>query len=80
VLPGFQGRGIASKATAQAIDLARSERKCRFPHAFPSVNNPPSNGICRKLGFTLVEEVEVEYPPGHFMQCNDWRLDLSASS
>jgi RimJ/RimL family protein N-acetyltransferase len=80
VLPAFQGRGIASKATAQAIDLARSERKCRFLHAFPSVNNLPSNGICRKLGFTLVEEVEIEYPPGHFMQCNDWRLDLFASS
>lgn len=26
--------------------------------------------------FTLVEEREFEYPPGSFMQCNDWRLDL----
>lgn len=80
VLPAFQGRGIAAMATAQAIAIARSDGKRQFLHAFPSVDNPPSNGICRKLGFTLVEECEFEYPKGSFMQCNDWRLDLFASS
>jgi RimJ/RimL family protein N-acetyltransferase len=78
VLPAFQGRGIASIATAQAIAKAKSERKHRFLHAFPSVDNVPSNAICRKLGFTLVEESEFEFPKGHFMRCNDWRLDLFA--
>jgi RimJ/RimL family protein N-acetyltransferase len=78
VLPGFQGRGIASLATAQAIAKARSERKHRFIHAFPSVDNGPSNAICRKLGFTFLEASEFEYPKGHFMRCNDWRLDLFA--
>jgi RimJ/RimL family protein N-acetyltransferase len=76
VLPAFQGRGIAGMATAQAIAAARSERKHRFLHAFPSVVNAPSNAICRKLGFTLLGEHEFEYPKGNFMQCNDWRLDL----
>jgi RimJ/RimL family protein N-acetyltransferase len=76
VLPAFQGRGIAGTATSQAIALARSERKHRFLHAFPSVDNAPSNAICRKLGFTLVEEYEFEYPKGSFMQCHDWRIDL----
>jgi RimJ/RimL family protein N-acetyltransferase len=76
VLPAFQGRGIAGTATSQAIALARSERKHRFLHAFPSVDNAPSNAICRKLGFTLVGEYEFEYPKGNFMQCNDWRIDL----
>jgi RimJ/RimL family protein N-acetyltransferase len=80
VLPAFQGRGIASMATGQAIERARTEKQHRFVHAYPSVHNGPSNAICRKLGFTLVEEVEFEYPPGRFMQCNDWRLDLFASS
>ena len=56
VIPAFQGRGIARMATAQAIAMARSERKHRFLHAFPSVGNPPSNAICERLGFTLVEE------------------------
>jgi RimJ/RimL family protein N-acetyltransferase len=80
VLPAFQGRGIASIATAQAIAKAKSERKHRFLHAFPSVDNGPSNAICRKLGFTLVEESEFEFPKGHLMRCNDWRLDLFAGS
>jgi RimJ/RimL family protein N-acetyltransferase len=79
VLPAFQGRGIASAATAQVIAAARSAGKHRYLHAFPSVDNAASNAVCRKLGFTLVEEFEFEYPPGTFMQCNDWRLDLFAS-
>jgi RimJ/RimL family protein N-acetyltransferase len=80
VLPAFQGRGIAGMATAQVIDRARAEGKHRFLHAYPSVDNAASNAICRKLGFTLVEEVDFEYPKGSFMRCNDWRLDLFAGT
>ena len=58
-------------------DVARLERTRRFLHAFPSVANAPSNAICRKVGFTLIEACHVEYPPGHVMRCNDWRLDLA---
>jgi RimJ/RimL family protein N-acetyltransferase len=76
VLPEFQRRWIAAAATRQAIEATRSEGERRFVHAFPSVDNPPSNAICRKLGFTLLEAVRFEYPRGHFMQCNDWRLEL----
>jgi RimJ/RimL family protein N-acetyltransferase len=78
VLPEFQGRGIAAEGTALAIELAREERKHRFLHAFPSVENHPSNAICRKLGFNLIEEVDFEYPKGNPIRCNDWRLDLFA--
>lgn len=78
VFLAFQGRGIASTATAQAIAMARADGKHRFLHAFPSVENLPSNAICRNLGFTLVEECEFEYPPGNFMRCNDRRLDLES--
>jgi RimJ/RimL family protein N-acetyltransferase len=77
VLPAFQGRGIAAAATAQVIEQARAEGVHRFIHAFPSVDNAPSNAICRKLGFTLLGPVEFEYPPGQFMECNDWRLELA---
>ena len=78
VLPEFQGRGIAAGATAQAIERAKREDAHRFMHAFPSVDNAPSNAICRKLGFDLLEACEFEFPKGHFMSCNDWRLDLRA--
>jgi RimJ/RimL family protein N-acetyltransferase len=78
VVPEFQGRGIAVAATAQAIELAKHDDKGRFMHAFPSVDNASSNSICRKLGFELLEPCEFEFPKGHFMTCNDWRLDLRA--
>jgi RimJ/RimL family protein N-acetyltransferase len=78
VLPGFQGRGIAVAATAEAISRTRAEQRHRSLHAFPSVENAASNAICRKLGFTLLEECEFEYPEGNLMRCNDWRLDLAS--
>lgn len=76
VLAAFQGREIAGSATEQAIEIARSERKHRFLHAFPSVDNAPSNAICRKLGFELIGPCDFEYPKGNTMRCNDWRLDV----
>ena len=78
VVPEFQGRGIAAAATRQVIELARRDGKFRFVHAFPNVDNAPSNAICRKLGFELLEAREFEFPKGHWMTCNDWRLDLDA--
>lgn len=80
VLPPFQGKGIATKAVAEAIALASSELKHRFIHAFPSCNNPASNAICRKLGFLFIAECDFEYPPGSIMRCNDWRLEISPTT
>ena len=80
VLPEWQGQGVATRATAAVVDRARAEGRDRFIHAFPSVDNPPSNAICRKVGFTFQAEVEFEYPPGNLMRCNDWRLDLLAGA
>lgn len=79
VLPEAQGRGLASAATALAIEAAREAGRCRYVHAFPSVDNPASNAICEKLGFTLLEARDFEFPPGSFMRCNDWRLDLAGT-
>jgi RimJ/RimL family protein N-acetyltransferase len=76
VLPGFQGRGLAGGATAAALDHARGYGHLRFLHAFPSVDNDPSNALCRSVGFALLGAVEFEYPPGNRMRCNDWRVDL----
>lgn len=78
VLPAFQGRGLASRATAEVLELARADEAARVAHAFPSVDNGASNGICRKLGFEFIEALEFEYPKRSFMRCNDWRLELLA--
>src|SRR5262249_27228656 len=77
-LPAFQGRGVAASSPRQAIERAAAEKRNRWLHAFPSVTNPASNAICRKLGFELVEEgTEFEYPKGHLLVVNNWRLDLA---
>jgi hypothetical protein len=60
------------------VEQARAERKHRFIHAFPSIENAASNAICRKVGFTLHREVEFEdrQSPENFLRFNDWYLDL----
>jgi RimJ/RimL family protein N-acetyltransferase len=78
VLPEFQGRGLAARGTAQAIARARQDGRRRFLHAFPKVENAPSQAICRKLGFTRVGECGFEYPKGNPIRCVDWRMDLRA--
>ena len=80
VIPAFQGRGIATSATRDAIAIARSEGERRFVHAYPAVDNAPSNAVCRKAGFELLGPYEFEYPQGSgsVLRCNDWRVDLLA--
>jgi RimJ/RimL family protein N-acetyltransferase len=76
ILPKYAGRGFATAAALAVIALAREERKHRFLHAFPNVENAASNAVCRNAGLTKLGESEFEYPKGHWMRCNDWRIDL----
>jgi RimJ/RimL family protein N-acetyltransferase len=76
VMPGFQGRGIATTAARAVAEQARAQHRRRYLHAFPGAGHPASNAICRKAGFTLLGETDFEYPPGTVMRCNDWRLEL----
>jgi RimJ/RimL family protein N-acetyltransferase len=76
VVPEFQGRGIAGQATVLALEAARADARCQFVHASPSIDNGPSNAICRKAGFELRGEVETEYPPGHPLIVSDWWFDI----
>jgi RimJ/RimL family protein N-acetyltransferase len=78
VLPRFQGRGLAGFAAAAVLELAAADAPGRDVHAFPSVDNAPSNAICRKAGFELLGDVEFEFPKGSWMRCNDWRYRLPA--
>jgi RimJ/RimL family protein N-acetyltransferase len=80
VLPELQGRGVAIRATVAVLRRARAAGTHRFVHAFPSVDNAASNSICRKAGFVLQGAVDLEYPKGSLMRCNDWRLDLADGS
>lgn len=76
VLPLYQGKGIAAIAVQLAIEEASTENIYKYIHAFPSINNPASNAICRKVGFEYISECEFEYPLGNYMKCNNWRYKL----
>jgi RimJ/RimL family protein N-acetyltransferase len=78
VLPSFQGRGIGRAATADVLNRARADGRWGTVHAYPAVDNAPSNAMCRSLGFTLVEMRDFEYA-GRSLTCNDWALDLTAA-
>lgn len=76
VLPAFQGRGVARRATEMALDVARATDGPRVVHAFPDTGNAPSNALCERVGFVLLGEVRFEYPPGTFIAACDWRIEL----
>ncbi len=76
IVPEFQGRGIATAAVEQLLGCARAAGRYCWMYAFPSVGNSASNAVCHKVGFEVLGEVEVEYPPGAVMHSNCWRLDL----
>ena len=79
VLPEYQGLGIAGRAIDLIAQRTRMLGKFRFLHAFPAADNEAANTICRAAGFTLLGEVEMNYPAGHTMRRNNWRLELFAA-
>ncbi|MEU3497189.1 GNAT family N-acetyltransferase [Kitasatospora cineracea] len=83
VLPGFQGRGVALAAgramlTALRALVAADPSAPGVLHAFPAVDNAPSNALCARLGFTGAGPCAFEYPQrsGRFLHSNDWHLAL----
>lgn len=80
ILQKHAGRGLATLAAIAVMSLARKEGKHRFMHAFPNVENAASNAVCRNAGFKNLGEYSFEYPAGHWMRCNDWRIDLFATA
>jgi RimJ/RimL family protein N-acetyltransferase len=78
VLPPFQGRGLGSEAVRAVLDRARAEGRWGVLHAFPPVTNARSNAMCRKMGFTWIEERDFQFRD-RTLRCSDWRLDLRSS-
>ena len=73
VLPEHQGRGYATRALRMMLDLAQADGTWGAIHAFPGKTNGPSNALCRKFDFRLIEEVDVDYN-GRTLRCNHWVL------
>ncbi len=77
VLPQFQGRGMAKQAERELLRLARDDGRWGLVHAFPGASNGPSNGICRSLGFRLVEARDVTAFGDRILRANHWIIDLA---
>jgi RimJ/RimL family protein N-acetyltransferase len=77
LLPSFQGRGLASRALAMLLARVCEDPAFDLVHAFPGVTNGASNGLCRKAGFELLGESEVEFS-GRPLRVNHWVLNLAA--
>ncbi len=77
ILPAFQKQGWATRAVAAILDRAKSDgRWGDLIHAYPGAANTASNAICRKMGFELLEERQLEWN-GKTLHCNHWVVDLT---
>jgi RimJ/RimL family protein N-acetyltransferase len=75
VLPEFQGRGVAKQAVGAILERARTDGRWGMIHAFPAVTNGPSNGICRSLGFTVIDQLDYAGFSEEPLRCNHWQID-----
>ena len=78
VLAAFHGRGIGTAAAAALLDRLKPVARQSAVFAYPTPENAGSNGICRKLGFTLTGSGDFEYPKGVWSPHNIWRLELAS--
>jgi RimJ/RimL family protein N-acetyltransferase len=76
VLPAWQGHGLGSRAFRIGLDRAAVERRHRFVHAFVGLDNAASDRMCVRVGLERIGEEDVEYPPGHWSRCSEWRIAL----
>lgn len=74
--PAHQGRGLAVAAVLALARVASAAGR-RELRAFPSIENAPSNAVCRKAGVVSHGVIDGEYPPGHALRMTDWRLSLA---
>ena len=73
ILPEHQGRGYGTKALRLLLERIGEEGGWGDIHAFPGVTNGASNALCRKFGFELTGEEEVDYG-GRSLRVYHWVL------
>ncbi|WP_439591325.1 GNAT family N-acetyltransferase [Microbacterium sp.] len=74
--PAWQGRGVAREALRQLIRLVAADGSRSLLVAYPGVDNPGSNALCRGAGFTQVGSGTMPWRGGE-LTFNSWVLDMS---
>jgi RimJ/RimL family protein N-acetyltransferase len=72
------GHGFATEGLRLLLDYAAAQTDRPAVHAYPRTDHEASNALCRRAGFQLLGEVDMEYPPGNPIRSNNWRYDLTA--
>ena len=76
VYRAHQGRGIATAAARRGVQTFLGDRafgEVGALHAYPRVDNVPSNAVARSAGFELVGPLVAPYR-GQPFHVNDWRI------
>lgn len=77
VLPASQGRGVAREALRLLLRFVADEAPHRDRlYAWPSVDNAPSNALCRAAGF-VDRGVREERYRGSTLRMRVWELDMT---
>jgi RimJ/RimL family protein N-acetyltransferase len=74
VRPELHGRGIGTEALVLLLAKIRSDPRFGRIHAFPNAANEASNALCRSAGFTLGEEIELDFRKTP-VRCTHWTLE-----
>jgi ribosomal-protein-alanine N-acetyltransferase len=69
----FAGRGVATEAVRQVIELAAVAYGLKRLRALADIANHGSRGVLLRNGFTLTDQTMVDGKP-----CHRFRLDLAA--
>jgi RimJ/RimL family protein N-acetyltransferase len=72
--PGHQARGVAAEAWALLRRQVAAAGVTRV-ESYPGTANAASNAVLRKIGFTRVGEVDLDYE-GRPLRCAHWTLEL----
>ncbi|MBS1908181.1 MAG: GNAT family N-acetyltransferase [Actinobacteria bacterium] len=75
VLPEHHGGGFARLALQELLTVVRVDGRHAEIHAYPSVDDAPSNALCRGAGFTLRETRPFAFRGGELLS-NAWVLPL----
>ncbi|QEO14490.1 GNAT family N-acetyltransferase [Agromyces intestinalis] len=77
VLPEWQGHGVARAALREVVRRVAEVGDRRWLVAYPGVDNPASNALCRSAGFEHVGGGTMPWRGGE-LAFNTWALDVSA--
>lgn len=76
VLTKYQNRGFATKGVRLMLEKAKGNGRWGMIHCFTSTTNTASNAMCRRLGFELLEECDIEYD-GRPLHSNHYQYDAN---